>query len=203
MDHPGSPHPDPDGMGLPIVNKLAGEVAGASCPNPMPLTATPMEEPWAERQDLPHCEPSSLAFVPVKRPATGRSCPARDLTTSINGRLQHRLLETIEVSCSSVWEDHPEGHQTEIAGEDPSDPVLIQDEDSPGGAHPAVDEEGPAPREKPCNNDSTWGNSANGAACTSAGPPSYAKLGEMLRQIPLGSAINLPSAKMLETTEMV
>ena len=115
VDQPSSPHPDPDGMGLPIVNKLAGEVAGASCPNPMPLTATPMEEPWAERQDLPPCEPSSLALVLVKRPATGRSRSARDLTTGINGRLQHRLLETIEVNCSSVREDHPEGHQTEIA----------------------------------------------------------------------------------------
>lgn len=81
--------------------------------------------------------------------------------------------------------------------------MLIQDEDSPVGAHPAVDEEGPTSRKKPCNNDSTWGNSANGVACTSAGPPSYAKLGEMLRQIPLGSVVDLPSTKMLETAKMV
>ena len=157
MDQPGSPHPDVDGMSLVVVNKPAGEVAGAFCLNPMPLTATPMEKVRAERQDLPPCEPSSLALVPVKGSATRRSRPARDLTTGISRRLQNRLLETIEVNCSSTREDHPEGHQTEIAGENPSDLVLIQDEDSPRGVQPAVNKEGPAPREKPHNNDSTWG----------------------------------------------
>ncbi|KAL6339419.1 hypothetical protein AAG906_032952 [Vitis piasezkii] len=70
-----------------------------------PLT----EETGAESQGLPPCEPSSLALVPVKGPATRRSRPARDLKSGLIGRLQDRLLETIEVSCSSVQEDHPEG----------------------------------------------------------------------------------------------
>lgn len=196
-------NPNPNDMRLTIVNKSAGEVVGASCPNPILLTATPMEEPGVERQDLPPCEPSSLALIPVKGLVKGRSRPARDLTTGLSGRLQHRLWETIEVSCSSTREDHPEGHQTEIAGEDPSSPVPIQDEDSPDDVQPAVDEVGPAPREKPCNNDSTGGDSANGATCISAGPPSYAELEEMLRQIPPGSDVNLPSTKMFETTKMV
>ena len=190
-------------MGLVVVNKLASKVDGASCPNPMPFTAFSMEKTRAKRQDLPHFEPSSLALVSVKGPATGRSRPARDLTTDISGRIQDRLLETIEVSCSSAREGHPEGHQIEIVGENPSDPVLVQDEDSPEGIQPVVNDEGPAPREKPHNNDSIGGNPADDAACTFASPFSYAELGEMLKQIPPGLDVALPSAKMLETTKMV
>ncbi|RVW12048.1 hypothetical protein CK203_087280 [Vitis vinifera] len=93
---PDSPHPDAD-------------VTGASCPDPLPPTTPPMEETGAERQGLPHCEPSSLALVPVKGLAEGRSRPTRDLKSGISGRLQDRLLETIEVSCSSAQEDHPGG----------------------------------------------------------------------------------------------
>lgn len=152
---------------------------------------------------MPPCEPSSFALIPVKGPIKERSRLARDLTTGLSGRLQHRLWETIEVSCSSAREDHLEGHQTEIAGEDPSSPVPIQDEDSPGDVQSAVDEVGPAPREKPCNNNSTGGDSVNGAACISAGPPNYAELEEMLRQIPPSLDVNLPSTKMFETAEMV
>ena len=133
VDQPGSPHPDANDMGLVVVNKPTGEVVGASCPNPRPLTASPMGETRAERQDLPTGESSRLALVPVKGSATGRSRSARDLTINIIGRLQDRLLETIEVNCSSAREGHPEGHHTEIAGENPSDPMLVQDEDSPKG----------------------------------------------------------------------
>ena len=152
---------------------------------------------------MSHREPSSLALVPVKGPATGRSRPIRDLTTGIIGRLQDRLLKTIEVSCSSTREGHSERHQTEIAGENPSDPVLVQDEDSPEGIQPVVNDEGPAPKEKPHNNDSTGENPTDDAACTSASPFSYAELGKMLKQIPPGLDVALPSAKMLETAEMV
>ncbi|RVX18487.1 hypothetical protein CK203_006667 [Vitis vinifera] len=38
------------------------------------------------------------------------------------------LLETIEVSCSSAQEDHPEESETEMAEENPTDPVLVPDE---------------------------------------------------------------------------
>ena len=118
-------------MGLVVVNKLASKVDGASCPNPMPFTAFSMEKTRAKRQDLPHFEPSSLALVSVKGPATGRSRPARDLTTDISGRIQDRLLETIEVSCSSAQENHPEGSETEMTEDNPTDPVLVPDEGSP------------------------------------------------------------------------
>ena len=37
----------------------------------------------------------------------------------------------------------------------------------------------------------------------SASPFNYAKLGEMLKRIPFGSDVAVPSAKMLEVAEMV
>ena len=87
MYQPGSPHPDAD-------------VVGASCAKMLPPTVPPMEETGAERQGLPPCESSSLALVPMKGLAAGRSRPARDLKSGISRRLQDCLLETIEVSYS-------------------------------------------------------------------------------------------------------
>ena len=107
-----------------------------------------MEEMGVERQSLPPCESSSLALVPVKRAAAGRSRPARDLKSGISGRLQDCLLETIEVSCSSTQEGHPEGSQMEIAEENPTVPMLVPDEGSPEEIQPTVNDEGPDPGEK-------------------------------------------------------
>lgn len=182
VDQPDSPHPDVDGMGLVVaVNEPTGEVVGASCPNPKPLSATPMEEARPERQDLPPYEPSVLALVPVKGPAAERSRLPSDLTTVISGGLQDRLHETIEVSCSSAREDHPEWHQTEIAGKDPFDPVFILDEDSPGDVSPAVNEKGLTPGEEPHHDDPARGDSSDDAACVSASPFNFSELGEMLK----------------------
>ena len=102
VNQPGFPHPDAD-------------AAGASCAEALPLSAPPMEETGAEIQGLPPYEPSPLAFVSMKGPATRRSRPARDLKSGLIGRLQDRFLEAIEVSCSSVQEDHPEESETEMA----------------------------------------------------------------------------------------
>ena len=90
-------------------------VAEASCAETLPPMAPPMEETGVEEQGLPPCESSSLALLPVKGTATRRSRPARDLKSGISGRLQDILLETIEVSCSSAQEDHPEESETEMA----------------------------------------------------------------------------------------
>ena len=87
MNQPDSPHPDADAV-------------GASCTGTLPPAVSPTEETGVESQGLPPCEPSSLALIPVKRAAAGRSRLARDLKFDINGRLQDRLLETIKVSCS-------------------------------------------------------------------------------------------------------
>lgn len=107
------------------------------------------------------------------------------------------------MSCSLARGEHPERNQTEIAREDPSRPVLIPDDDSTGNVRPVENEMGPAPRGEPCNNDSTEGDSASGATHILACPPSSAEMEEMLRQIPHGSDVDLPSSKMFETAEMV
>ena len=107
------------------------DVVGASCAETLPPMTPPMEETGAERQGLPPCESSSLALVLVKGPATRRSRLARDLKSGISGRLQDRLLETIKVSCSSAQENHPEGSETEMAEDNPTDPMLVPDEGSP------------------------------------------------------------------------
>ena len=66
-----------------------------------------------------------------------------------------------------------------------------------------MNEEGPASREEPHHNDSSRGSPVDDAACTSASPFSYVELGEMLKQIPPGSDVALPSAKMFEMAEML
>ncbi|RVX07004.1 hypothetical protein CK203_030448 [Vitis vinifera] len=65
--------------------------------------------PAAERMaflGLPPCESSSLALVPVKGLAAGRSRPARDLKSGISGRLQDRLLKPSK-SATHPPKDHP------------------------------------------------------------------------------------------------
>lgn len=203
MDQPGSPHPASDDMHLTVVNKLVGEVVGPSC-SKLALPATTLaEEPGIERPGLPPCEPNSLVLVPVEGPVMERPCPPCDLTTGLSGRLQQHLYETIEVSCSFARGEHPERNQTEIARKDPSGPVLIPDDDSTGDVRLVEDEMGPAPKGEPCNNDSTEGDSTNGAAHIIACPPNCAEMEEMLRQIPHGLDVDLPSSKMFETVEMV
>ena len=162
-----------------------------------------MEEMGVERQGLPPCELSSLALVPVKGLAAGRSRPARDLRSGISGRLQDRLLETIEVSCSSAQEDHPEESETEMAEENPTDPVPVMDEGSPEEIQSAVNDGGPDPGEESHYNALSGGSPVDDAACTFTSPFSYAELEEMLKRIPPNSDVALPSVKMFEAAEMV
>ena len=139
----------------------------------------------------------------MKGPAAGRSRLARDLKSGISGRFQDRLLETIEVSCPSDQEGYPEGHQMEIAREDPSDPVLVPDEGSPEDIQPAVIDEGPTLRNEPHHNALLGESPVDDATCTFASPFSYAELGEMLKRIPPCSNVDVHSAKMFEAAEMV
>ena len=141
--------------------------------------------------------------MPVKGPATRRSCPACDLKSGISGRLQDILLETIKVRCSSAQEDHPEESETEMAEENPTDPVLVPDEGSPEEIQPTVNDGGPDLGEESHHNSSSGGSPADDAACTSASPFSYAELGKMLKRIPFGSDVDAPSTKMFEAAEMV
>ena len=78
INQPSSPHPNAD-------------AAEASCAAVSPPMATPMEEMGAENQGLPSCEPSPLALVPVKGPASRRPSSARNLKSGLLGRLQDRF----------------------------------------------------------------------------------------------------------------
>ena len=162
-----------------------------------------MEETGAERQGLPPCESSALALVLVKGPATRRSRLALDLKAGLIGRLQYRFLETIEVSCSSVQDDHPEGSETEMAKENPTVPVLVLDGGSPGEAQPTENEGASDPGEESLPNALLGESLVDDAACISASPFSYAELEEKLKRILPGSDVAMPSAKMFEVVEMV
>ena len=72
VNQPGSPHPDAD-------------VVGASCTETLSHMTPLTEQTGVESQGLPPCEPSSLALVPVKGPATRRSRPACDLKSASSG----------------------------------------------------------------------------------------------------------------------
>ena len=159
-----------------------------------------MEETGAEWQGLPPCESSSLALVQVKGPSTRRSHPTRDLKSDISWRLQDLLLE---VSCSSAQEDHLEESETEMAKENPTDPVLVPDEGSPEEIQPVVNDRGPEPGKELHPSASSGGSPVDDAACTSASLFSYVELGEMLKRISSGSDVATPSAKMFEVAEMV
>ena len=190
INTPGSPHPDAD----------VGEAVRADA---SPLMATPMEEMGVESQGLASCEPSPLALVPVKGSASRRSHSARNLKSGLIGWLQDRFQETIEVSCSSVWDDHPEGSETEMATETPTALVVIPDEGTPGETHQAVNEGAPDPEEELLSDASSGGDPVDDVACISASPFSYAELEEKLKQIPPGSTTAMPSAKMFEVVEKV
>ena len=113
----------------------------------------------------------------MKGPATRRSRPARDLKSGLIGRLQDHFLEAIEVSCSSVQEDHPEGSETEMAEENPTAPVLVPEEGSPEDIQPVVNDGAPDPGEESHPTASSGGSPVDDAACISASPFSYTKLG--------------------------
>ncbi|RVW67222.1 hypothetical protein CK203_063639 [Vitis vinifera] len=98
----GSPHSD-------------GDAAEAFCAAALPPTASPMEK-WGQRVRV--CllaGPSPLALVPVKGPARRRSRLTRDLKSGLIGGFRIGFLETIEVSCSFVQDDHPEESEAEMA----------------------------------------------------------------------------------------
>ena len=90
-----------------------------------------------------------------------------------------------------------------MAEENPIAPVLVPDESSPRKTQPAENDGAPDPREESLPNASSGGSPVDDAACIFASPFSYAELGEMLKRIPSGSDVDVPSAKMFEAAEMV
>ena len=87
--------------------------------------------------------------------------------------------------------------------ENPIDPVLVPDEGLPEEIQLAVNDGGPDPGEESHPTALLVGSPVDDATCICASPCSYAKLGEMLKQIPLGIDVALPSAKMFEAVETV
>ncbi|RVW33007.1 hypothetical protein CK203_107566 [Vitis vinifera] len=118
----------PAPSGLPSVSSDSARITGLNKSGP--------SMPAAERMTL-------LAEEATQ--STRRSCPARDLKSSISGRLQDRLLETIKVSYSSAQENHPEGSEMEMAEDNPIDQVLVPDEGSLEEIQPTVNDGGPEP----------------------------------------------------------
>ena len=168
INTPGSPHPD------------AGAVE-AVCADVSPLMATPMKEMGTENQSLPSVGPSLPAIPPVKGPTSRRPSSARNLKSGLIGRLQDRFQETLEVSCSSVQDDHQDGSETETATETPTVPMMAPDEGMPGETHPAANEGAPDPEEDLLSNTSSGGDPVDYVACISAGSFSYAELEEKLK----------------------
>ncbi|RVW96410.1 hypothetical protein CK203_029660 [Vitis vinifera] len=134
------------------LNHSGSSLLGAE----LPLTATPLEEMGAESQSLPSGEPSLVALVLVKGPASKRSRSARNLKFGLIGRLQDRFQD-IEVSCSSAQDAHPEGSEVEMTTETPTVSVVVRDEGAPGETHPAENVEAPDPEEELLSNASLGG----------------------------------------------
>ena len=90
-----------------------------------------------------------------------------------------------------------------MAEENPTTSVLVQDEGSPEETQPAANDGALDLGEGSHPTASFRGNPVDDAACISASPFSYVELGEMLKRIPPGSDVDVPSAKMFEAAEMV
>ena len=87
--------------------------------------------------------------------------------------------------------------------ETPAVPVVVPDEGTPGETQPAENEGAPDLEEESPSNASLGGSLVDDAACISVGSFSYAELEEKLKQIPSGSTVVMPSARMFEVVETV
>ena len=90
-----------------------------------------------------------------------------------------------------------------MAEANPTDPVLVLDEGSPEEIQSVVNDGGLEPGEESHPSASSGGSPVDDAVCTSASTFSYVELEEMLKRIPPGSDVALPSAKMFEAAETV
>ena len=81
--------------------------------------------------------------------------------------------------------------------------MLVPDGGSPGETQPTENEGAQDPKEESLSNASSGGSPVDDAACISASSFSYAELEEKLKQIPPGSDVAMPSAKMFKAVETV
>ena len=90
-----------------------------------------------------------------------------------------------------------------MATETPTVPVVVPNEGTPEETQLAENEGAPDLEEESPSNASARGSPVDDAACISAGSFSYAELEEKLKQIPPGSTVAMPSARMFEVVETV
>ena len=85
----------------------------------------------------------------------------------------------------------------------PTTLVVVPDGSSPGETQPAENDGASDAGEESLPNASSGGSPIDDAVCISASAFSYAELGEMLKRIPSGSDVDVPSAKMFKAADMV
>ena len=90
-----------------------------------------------------------------------------------------------------------------MAKENPIAPVVVPDGGSPRETQPTENDGAPDSGEESLPNASSGRSPVDDVACISASAFCYAELGEMLKRIPSGSNVALPSAKMFEAAETV
>lgn len=156
-------------------NPVAEEL-GPSCIEPMSSALITIDESAMERPGSSCCEPDSLAIVPLDEPASKRTTPPCDLQAGFGERLHNRLYETIEMSCSLVQGDLPEGNQMDSEREVVSQLVPLSDVHRSEDVSPVEREANPASEEKSGNSDPTEGDSTNDNVHISACPPSCAEM---------------------------
>lgn len=100
-----------------VMDKPAVAEPGPSCLDPAPSALIVIEESDAERSGSSYREPEALAIVVLDEPTAKRPTPPCDLQVGFGERLQKHLNETIEVNCSSVQGDQPEGNQRKVVSE--------------------------------------------------------------------------------------
>ena len=90
-----------------------------------------------------------------------------------------------------------------MAEANPTAPVVVSDGSSPGETQPTENDGTPDPGKESLPNASSGGSPVDDAVCISASAFSYAELGEILKRIPSGSDVDVPSAKMFKAADMV
>lgn len=144
MDQPWLSCSEPKDLLLLVVDKPTAEEPDPSCLESAPSALIVIEEPATKRSG-PSCrEPKSLAIVVLDELAAERPVPSCDLKAGFGKRLQKRLYETTELSCSSIQGGQPKGVQREPEMEVVSEPVPHSYVDRSGGVLSTEEEANPA-----------------------------------------------------------
>lgn len=203
VNQPGSPRPQSDDAAMLAPNQSVVEETNPHCLESAPSAIIAVKKSAIERLDsFPH-ESDSLTLVVMDEPGAERPILPRMLTAGFGERHQRHLYETIELSGSSAPRKRSEGAEPVAIREDPSEPTLMSDNESPGDAPLAEGGAVPAPMEEPVDKDSADEDSANEVDNIFVRLPSCVEMEEMLMQIPRGSDVDLSPSQMFEAVEMV